>query len=98
MNAHKRFKLPMQCSIVHYKFQTGTIHHQLELSSSQYLLQMQIKAQQKTEESKKTLTLSKTNTCMILPIGLPILSNQHEINFNQDHKVISRLVTGLRVK
>ncbi|KAG5619752.1 hypothetical protein H5410_004970 [Solanum commersonii] len=31
MNAHKRFNLPMQCSTMHYKFQTVTSIHQIEL-------------------------------------------------------------------
>ncbi|KAG5619753.1 hypothetical protein H5410_004971 [Solanum commersonii] len=33
---------------------------------------------------------------MILPIGLPVFSNKHDIKLNQDHKDLSRLVKGLR--
>ncbi|KAG5631681.1 hypothetical protein H5410_003398, partial [Solanum commersonii] len=48
------------------------------------------------KESKETLTLSKINTCIILPIGLPVFSNRYDIKLNKDHKGLSRLVTGLR--
>ena len=42
---------------------------------------------------------SKRGTqCMSSPIGLPVFSNQHDIKLNQDHKGLSRLVMGLRVK
>ncbi|KAG5571874.1 hypothetical protein H5410_061640, partial [Solanum commersonii] len=46
MNAHSRFNLLMRRSNVHSKFQVVT-HHYQRISSSQYLLQMQVQAQPK---------------------------------------------------
>ena len=39
-----------------------------------------------TPESQSTLTLTKVNTCMTPPIGLPLFSNQHLFQLTQDQK------------
>ena len=100
MNAHKRFELHIQCSIVHSKFQIMTHNFQV-YSNLQYLLQVQVQAQQRYSNALTTKMIPyshkiaqkfkvsephKTLTCMIPPISLPLFSNQHFIQLTKDNK------------
>jgi len=108
----------MQELIVHSKIQVVTHHYQI-FSSSQYLLQMQVQAQQRysnaltqrmipyshtmvqhfiVPESHTTLTLTKMNTCMTSPIGLPLFSNQHSFQLTQDQKGLFKACNGAECK
>ena len=90
-------------------------HHYKKFSNSQYLLQMQVQAQQrysnalttkmipyshtmvqhfKALKSYTTLTLTKMNTCMTSPIGLPLFSNQHSLQLTQDYKGLFKACNG----
>uniref|UniRef100_M1DUY4 Uncharacterized protein n=1 Tax=Solanum tuberosum TaxID=4113 RepID=M1DUY4_SOLTU len=45
-------------------------------------------------ESHTTFTLTKMNTCMSSPIGLPLFSNQHSFQLTQDHKGLFKACNG----
>ncbi|KAG5571734.1 hypothetical protein H5410_061500, partial [Solanum commersonii] len=50
------------------------------------------------KESHTTLTLTKTNICMTLPIGLPLFSNQHSFQLIQDQKGLFKACNGAKFK
>ena len=76
-------------------------HHYQSFSRSQYLLQVQVQAQQRYSNALTTKMIPyshkiaqkfkvsesyKTLTCMIPPISLPLFSNQHFIQLTKDNK------------
>ncbi|KAG5630623.1 hypothetical protein H5410_002340 [Solanum commersonii] len=54
-----------------------------------------ISHQVKIPESHTPLTLTKMNTCITSPIGLPLFSNQHLFQLTQDHKGLFKACNGV---
>ncbi|KAG5631248.1 hypothetical protein H5410_002965 [Solanum commersonii] len=62
------------------------------------MLKFTIPASTAIPESHTTLTLTKMNTCMTSPIGLPLFSNQHSFQLNQDQKGLFKACNGAECK
>ncbi|KAG5570236.1 hypothetical protein H5410_060002, partial [Solanum commersonii] len=78
----------MQGSIVYLKIQVVTYHYQ-RFSCSQYLLLVQVQAQQKVSKCPHM-----KNDSIFTHRGLPLFSNRLSIRFTQDQKGLSKAYNG----